>query len=432
MPLRGQSETGGPVRFGHGPGTKRPAEEGCFPGKPSLEHPSASFPSKTEYEGERGDIGTKSGARRFVWDSRVALAALDLLSIGLLLGIFLAAAEGRLDFSVSAEAPFIFLAGLISNLILVYASGGYSREALLNRQFTTSRLPVALGLAGIAVFAGLHYGMWAEFPTDAVYRSVGRSAIVSLITVGIALGATLWARVVFYAMVRRHLFRRRVLVIGAGKRARHLYELLSHSSHRLASELIFVPGSVVGGSPDNLLEQANGIVVSPAHEALDSLTERLSVDEIVVALDEREGLALENLLRCKARGIRVTEIQSFLERETGRVDLGALESSVAFVLRQFRYAECRSGHKAPAGYRAKPCLASDCASRSIDRDDGDSRRGTWPCFLSTETGHPERSYFLVVQVTYDVCRRRTNGAALGRRQRSARHARRPNPAKNQD
>jgi sugar transferase (PEP-CTERM system associated) len=327
MSLRGRSETDGPVRFGHAPGTKRTAEEGCLPGQPSRDHSAAGLLPKPSYEGDDAGKRKRSAARRFVWDSRVALAALDLLSIGLLLGIFLSAAEGRLDFSVSAEAPVIFLAGLISNLILVYASGGYSREALLNRQFTTSRLPVALGLAGVSVFAGLHYAMWAEFPTDAVYRSVGRSAIVSLITVGIALGATLWARIVFYAMVRRHLFRRRVLVIGAGKRARYLYESLSHSSHRLASELIFVPGSVVGGSPENLLGQANGVVVSPAHEPLDSIAGRLCVDEIVVALDEREGLALENLLRCKARGIRVTEIQSFLERETGRVDLGALESS---------------------------------------------------------------------------------------------------------
>ena len=330
MPVWGRLETGGPVRLGPAKtpgGVAGSNQEGRFPGQPSREHAgSAPVALKTGHEGEPSELGTRHTPRRFVWDSRVALAALDLLSIGLLLGVFLAAADGRLDFPVSAEAPFIFLAGLISNLVFIYASGGYSREALLNRQFTTSRLPVALGLAGITLFAGLHYGMWAAFPADAVYRSVGRSAIVSLITMGIALGATLWARIVFYALVRRHVFRRRVLVIGTGKRAKHLYEALSHSSHRLASELIFVPGSVIGGSPENLFGQTNGIVLSPEHEALDSMAARLSVDEIVVALDAREGIALENLLRCKAQGIRVTEIQSFLERETGRVELSALES----------------------------------------------------------------------------------------------------------
>ncbi len=303
------------------------AGEDREPGQPLREHLGpASLESTRSGELKPADPETGSISSRFVWDSRVALAALDLLFIGWILGIFLAAASGRMDFSISAEAPLIFVAGLVCNLLFVYASGGYSRESLLNRQFTTSRLPVALGLAGITVFAVLHYAMWAAFPADTVYRSIGRSAIISLIVMGISLGATLWARIVFYAMVRRHVFRRRVLVVGAGRTGGQIYEALSYRSHRLASELIFIPGAVIGGSPENLLGQAN--VLFPAvHEPLDRIAARISVDEIVVALDDWDGIDPESLLRCKVRGIRVTDSQTFLERETGRVDLGALQSS---------------------------------------------------------------------------------------------------------
>lgn len=265
--------------------------------------------------------------RRLVWDSRIALGILDFGFIGGLLGAFLYASDGRMDFSVSHEALFIFTAGIIANLTLVYASGGYRRDSLLDRQFTASRLPVALGLASITLFLALHYGLATAYPDDTVYRSVGRSAIIALITAGIALGATLSSRIVFYAMVQRGCFRRRVLVVGAGTRAQQLHEVLTQSSHRLASELIFIPGSVIGGSPENLVAQTSGSAIALAHEPLETIANRMSIDEVVVALDNLQGPPLEHLLSCKVRGIRVTDVQSFIERQTGRVDLSALQST---------------------------------------------------------------------------------------------------------
>jgi sugar transferase (PEP-CTERM system associated) len=54
----------------------------------------------------------------------------------------------------------------------------------------------------------------------------------------------------------------------------------------------------------------------------------LKADEVVLALEERRNaLPLNDLLRVKTTGVHVTDLSSFLERETGRVDLDTLNPS---------------------------------------------------------------------------------------------------------
>ena len=49
---------------------------------------------------------------------------------------------------------------------------------------------------------------------------------------------------------------------------------------------------------------------------------------MVLALDERRNaLPLKDLLRIKTTGVHVNEISTFLERETGRVDLDSVNPS---------------------------------------------------------------------------------------------------------
>ena len=54
----------------------------------------------------------------------------------------------------------------------------------------------------------------------------------------------------------------------------------------------------------------------------------LGVSEVVLALEERRNsLPLSDLLRVKTAGVHVNEFSTFLERETGRVDLDTLNPS---------------------------------------------------------------------------------------------------------
>jgi sugar transferase (PEP-CTERM system associated) len=56
--------------------------------------------------------------------------------------------------------------------------------------------------------------------------------------------------------------------------------------------------------------------------------DNLGVTEVVLALEERRNaLPLKDLLRIKTTGVHVNEFSSFLERETGRVDLDTVNPS---------------------------------------------------------------------------------------------------------
>jgi len=53
-----------------------------------------------------------------------------------------------------------------------------------------------------------------------------------------------------------------------------------------------------------------------------------NVDQVVVALDDqRHQMPMEELLKCRMRGIKVHDASDFIERETGKVDLEGLRAS---------------------------------------------------------------------------------------------------------
>ena len=61
----------------------------------------------------------------------------------------------------------------------------------------------------------------------------------------------------------------------------------------------------------------------------------LNASEVVLALEERRNaLPLKDLLRIKTTGVHVNEISTFLERETGRVDLRQRQPELADLLRR--------------------------------------------------------------------------------------------------
>jgi len=115
-------------------------------------------------------------------------------------------------------------------------------------------------------------------------------------------------------------FRRRVMVLGAGHRADRLREL----SRRPESGFVIVGYvAMTDGEP----------VVAEAipRGAIDNLTrhvEILGASEVVLALEERRNsLPLSDLLRIKTTGVHVNDFSSFIERETGRVDLDSVNPS---------------------------------------------------------------------------------------------------------
>ena len=137
----------------------------------------------------------------------------------------------------------------------------------------------------------------------------------------LALGTTLVSRVLFARIANERFFKRRVLVYGVGQRTLAMSRLRRRSDRRgfeivgflqPGGEDVCVPAARVLGSEAELLE----------------LCERYEVHEIVMAMeDRRRGFPLRELLECRIAGIDVTELLTFLERETGQVRIDALNPS---------------------------------------------------------------------------------------------------------
>jgi sugar transferase (PEP-CTERM system associated) len=63
-------------------------------------------------------------------------------------------------------------------------------------------------------------------------------------------------------------------------------------------------------------------------ETLCALADRLNVDEIVIAPDERRGgMPMEQMLNCVQKGVQVTDLSTFFEREAGMVQLNIVDPS---------------------------------------------------------------------------------------------------------
>jgi sugar transferase (PEP-CTERM system associated) len=115
-------------------------------------------------------------------------------------------------------------------------------------------------------------------------------------------------------------FRRRVLVLGAGHRARRIEALSAQPESGFA-----VVGYIAMTAAQNAVEQA---IPRAAIADLSRHVRDLGATEVVLALEERRNaLPLKDLLRIKTAGVHVNDFSSFIERETGRVDLDTLNPS---------------------------------------------------------------------------------------------------------
>ena len=117
--------------------------------------------------------------------------------------------------------------------------------------------------------------------------------------------------------------KRKVLVIGTGERASIIEKRMRRDVDR---QHFTVHGYVVmQGDSENGIERETKIELegSLAQYAIEH-----EIDEIVVASDERRNnLPVDDLFACKIRGIEVSEILDFIERETGQIAVNLIYPS---------------------------------------------------------------------------------------------------------
>ena len=132
------------------------------------------------------------------------------------------------------------------------------------------------------------------------------------------------ARLVIDVMVRRHVLRRRLLIVGAGQRAWDLLHMLGREGTSLHDDVTLVHAIEEAVDPRLLADRADRIFC-PLGFDIAAVAMRVDADLIIVAPDERRGMNLERLLDCKKAGFPVIQYLSFVEREIRRIDLKRME-----------------------------------------------------------------------------------------------------------
>jgi sugar transferase (PEP-CTERM system associated) len=208
----------------------------------------------------------------------------------------------------AARLPQMITFSLVLQLAMV-GVGVYGVEALQSLRFAVARIVVAISL-GVVVLSLIFF----FFPALTFWRSnlvyAMALALLALTLVRIPMGRALGS----------DAFKGRVLILGAGPRAARVEALAQRSD----------AGFIIAG----YVSMNDGpIAVSKAVNRSDisNLSEyvvRLGASEVVLALEERRNaLPLQDLLRVKTTGVHVNDLSTFLERETGRVDLDSVNPS---------------------------------------------------------------------------------------------------------
>ncbi len=193
--------------------------------------------------------------------------------------------------------------------VAAMAVGVYSPEALQSLRFSMARLMVAVSLG--VIFQSV---MAFVFPGITLWRSN------SLYAMGLAFVFLAFSRALLGSLIGGAAFKRRLLILGAGKRAQRIKDLEAKSGSGFV-----VVGYIAMNENKRVIPEA---IDRDAIYNLSDFVVKMGASEVVLALEERRNaIPLSDLLRIKTTGVHVNDISTFLERETGRIDLDSVNPS---------------------------------------------------------------------------------------------------------
>jgi sugar transferase (PEP-CTERM system associated) len=220
---------------------------------------------------------------------------------------------GSFGVQLGTSAPAILTGSVIfmlCGLLSLMAVGLYSTR---QRNSTASRaVRVIIAYASATALSAFLYYLLPEI-------GIGRRTLV--VAASLAVFGSLVLRLIGVRLLDEQLFKRRVLVFGAGRRAANLLALRRRSDTRGFQLVAFV-----AAEGDEITVPAERLIRRPPDIFHWSRTNQ--IDEVVLAMDDRRReFPMEELLECRLAGIDVLELPGFLERETGKVRLDVLNPS---------------------------------------------------------------------------------------------------------
>ncbi len=127
----------------------------------------------------------------------------------------------------------------------------------------------------------------------------------------------------FFKITASDMIKRRILVLGAGERAKNIENRLRRGNDQRGFILLgYIP-----------LSKAENAVSLRRQKKIDlalllDYAQQHRIDEFVVAADDRRAaLPMSELYRCRVAGIYITDIVTFIERECGKIPLNLLSPS---------------------------------------------------------------------------------------------------------
>lgn len=242
----------------------------------------------------------------------------------------------RSNILVATEALLIAYMGYITHFILV--------QLALTNSVTIEKLVVNVGLLTVCILlCSLSVGLY-EAKLRETFRGIIRRIFVSvglsyffveiisraffddLIMHPYYLPAAV-ASIIITLVIFRYFTNRlgllglgkvRIVVLGAGERASIIEKRMRRDVDRIAFDLVgFIP--IPGDNREEGIRKEEIIHVK-VDENFQQFIADNDIEEIVIACDQRRGtLPIEVLFECRLRGIEVTDLLDFMERETGQI-----------------------------------------------------------------------------------------------------------------
>ncbi len=262
---------------------------------------------------------------------QIALRSLWLAEVVLLtLAVFIAAWM-RFREDPSGLSVFNEYALLRALLVACSVSGAMAAFGLYQVYVRHSWFDFLLRLVMSFVFGGALL-MVCYYAVPQSY--IGRGVL--LLSFAVGLGVVIAVRFVVSRFSGSSVLKQRVLVYGAGNNANLINTRLRRASDRQSFNLV---GFVPAPNQPTVIDEAQLI---RSEETICQLADRLDIDEIVIAPDERRGgMPMEQMLNSVQQGVIVTDLSTFFEREAGMVQLNIVDPSWLVFSGGFDYSTAR-------------------------------------------------------------------------------------------
>ena len=197
-------------------------------------------------------------------------------------------------------------------LTVMVSMGMYHRVSQGNFTSTLGRVILSFILGAVLLSIILYAFSGANVDRD-----------VFLMALAAAFLSTVSCRLI-WQMRNDRVLKQRTLVIGTGKKAREIQKL-----RRVNDAGIRIVGYLdAERTGDHLVDTASLIDVKEDFSDLHNIVVDNKIKEIVVAVDDRRNtIPADEILECKMRGVRVVDVNYFLERQLGKISLDTLHPS---------------------------------------------------------------------------------------------------------